>query len=148
MPSQLIRASLLALLIFLVSCAEWNLKRAAHHTQKAIDRGATIERDTTFIHGDTIINTYWKDSVLYVDRTITDTIYLDGIVSVVTKKDKRIARRDKRREDKFKYKLAKKEIKQKSKFWRGFFWGSLFMLIVVIVLYWAWKKFLRFFFRR
>jgi predicted membrane channel-forming protein YqfA (hemolysin III family) len=129
-------------LFYLYSCSpQWHIEKADKHKNKALKKGATITRDTTYVSGDTIVNTYWKDSILYVDRTITDTIYIDGEVRYVTKKDKRIARRKERKADRYKYKLQKQEIKadvKKAKrwslFWIGFTIGAALMFLLMILI--------------
>lgn len=132
----------LVLLFSLYSCGpQWHIEKADKHKNKALEKGAIFKTDT--IHGDrdTIVNTYWKDSILVVDRTITDTIYIQGEVLYITKKDKRIARRKEKRNDKYKYKLKKKElivekkkIKAWNKFWLGFVIGSIITFILMILI--------------
>lgn len=132
-------------LFFLYSCSTQRLlERADKLQERALNRGAVLTNDTTYVSGDTIINTYWKDSILYRDRTITDTIYIAGEVVYITNKDKRIARRDKKREDRHKYKIKKKELnveKAQAKGWDRFWWGLLIGLILGFVLAFLIRKY-------
>jgi len=39
-----------------------------------------VDRDTTYIQGELVIDTLWKDSIVYMDKwqTILDTLYVDS----------------------------------------------------------------------
>jgi len=140
-----------ALSVALLGCkAQYHIERAEKHREKALNKGAEFKADTTYVHGDTITTTYWKDSILYVDRKIVDTIFIKGEVVYITRKDKRIARKTKRLADKRQFKLQKQEnrleakVNKKRSWW--WLWYGLGILTTVLIKQ-LWNKYLRFFFR-
>lgn len=139
---------ILTLSSVLLSCkAQYHIERAEKHREKALKKGATFTNDTTYVYGDTIINTYWKDSIRVIEKIVTNTEYIEGEIRYITKKDKRIARRKERKADKYRFKLRKKEIQVEKKKSRWFVWlviGSIITLLIQFV----WKHYLRFYLRR
>ena len=103
-------------LFFLYSCGTQRLlERADKLTQKAIDKGAVIEKDTTYVLGDTIIDTVIKNDTVFVTKTVTNTEYIEGEIRYVTKKDKRRERRQQRKNDRRYYKVQKIETRLEGK---------------------------------
>ncbi len=98
------------------SCSpQYHVERAAHHKDKAISKGAVFTPDTVKIDGDTITISYFKNDTLFIEREIVRTVTLDGEVRYITKHDKRIEKREKRRFARRLHKQTLKTIKQDAK---------------------------------
>jgi hypothetical protein len=136
----------------LLACsAQRHIQKAEKHKAKAIAKGAVFTPDTIQGDRDTTIITYWKDSILHIDRTITDTVYLEGEVRYITRKDKRKEKREEKKEQKRKEKIEddQREHEQKvekitarREHKKGLGWGwviASWLLIFVIGFILGWK---------
>lgn len=142
---------LTALYIFSGCNPQWHIERADTHVKKAEKKGAVITNDTTYIYGDTIITSYYRDSIQVVEKIITNTVFVEGEVRYITRKDKRREYRDSRKRRKHDFRLKKQEIKAEVKkarrwslFWIGLITGSLLTIILKLL----WNKYLKFFIRK
>lgn len=70
--------------------SERHLKRMEHHRIKAVEKGATIHRDTdTIFKHDTTTVTYTRNDTTFVEKTITETITIQGQAHYITKWDRK-----------------------------------------------------------
>jgi hypothetical protein len=125
----------------LLSCkAQYHIERAEKHREKALNKGAIFNKDTIHVFSDTVTNTYWKDSIRYIDREIIKTVFVDGDIKYVTKKDKRVERRDRRKNEKRYFKLEKQanrleakteRVKERSERKRSWWWFWLLLGIFI-----------------
>lgn len=144
--------SLLTAFIFILGCTpQFHIERASKHKEKAIKKGAVFTADTIKVNGDTTTITYFKDSIQYIETTITEYITLEGEVRYITKKDKRVDNRERKREAKREFRLRKQGIKaevKKANRWHLFWFGVIVGSVIVILLKLLWNRYLRFFIRR
>ena len=139
---------ILSVFTALLSCkAQYHIQQAEKHREKALKKGAAFNSDTTYVFGDTIINTYWKDSIRVIEKTITNTEYIEGEIRYITKKDKRVERRNNKLEKKREFKLRKQEIKTERKRSLWFIWFILGVISTLLIKQ-LYNKYFRFYLRR
>lgn len=131
-----------ALVLFsLFSCknAQRYVEKSEKFKNKAIELGATFSSDTTYIHGDTIVNTYTQNDTVFVVQTITDTIQLDGEIRYVTRWEKRQEKKEKKKQDKIekderehnqKVEIIEARRKHKKGVWSGWVWISAILAFI------------------
>ena len=124
------------LLFLLTSCTAYqHLKKAEKHTQKAIAKGATIEKDTLQIAiSDTVTHVDTLDNYIRVTKTIRDTLYIQGNTTYIAKSKVEVRQEQKTERKKIKEenKTQRKQVKQKRKesFFYKFTRMSLFFIIL------------------
>lgn len=136
------------LLFLLTSCTAYqHLKKAEKHTQKAIAKGATIEKDTLQIAtSDTVTDVDTLDNYIRVTKTIRDTLYIQGNTTYIAKSKVEVRQEQKTERKKIKEenKTQRKQVKQKRKesFFYKFRSMSLFFIILgaLILGYKLYKK--------
>ena len=126
---------------------QWHLERSSQHVKKAIDKGAIISKDTVYVSGDTITNSYIKNDTVYITNTIKEVKFLQGEVRYITKKDKRVERKRERRKEKYDFKLRKQEIKTERKRSLWFIWFILGVISTLLIKQ-LYNKYFRFYLRR
>ena len=131
------------LLFLLTSCTAYqHLRKAEKHTQKAIEKGATMERDTLRIAiSDTVTDIDTIDNYIRITKTIRDTLYIKGNTTYIAKSraEARQEQRTERKQIKQDAKTERKAIKQRAKTDRkskkkGFFHKLGSMLFILIIL--------------
>lgn len=124
------------LLFLLTSCTAYqHLKKAEKHTQKAIEKGATIERDTLRIAiSDTVTNIDTLDNYIRITKTIRDTLYIQGNTTYIAKSRTEVRQEQKteRKRIKEENKTQRKQVKQKRK--ESFFYKFRSMFLFFIIL--------------
>jgi len=107
------------LLFLLTSCTAYqHLKKAEKHTQKAIAKGATIEKDTLQIAtSDTVTDVDTLDNYIRVTKTIRDTLYIQGNTTYIAKSRTEVRQEQKTERTKIRQdaKTERKEVKAKAK---------------------------------
>jgi len=107
------------ILLTLISCApQFNINRAKHHQQKAIDKGAvlTTSTDTLYVNDTTIVETISTiNDTVYIESvktiTVEKIVYQKGEIRYITKKDKRIEKRQAKVDSKREFKLDIAKVK-------------------------------------
>lgn len=125
---RLFLASLSALLIFSGCSPQWHINKAEKHTEKAIEKGAEFNSDTLYVRDTTIVS-YYKNDTVFIEKTVTNKVYVKGDVRYISKSDKRRERRDLRVQQKRDFKLQKIGTRRQGKRSYWFVW-----LVVGIVL--------------
>lgn len=124
------------LLFLLTSCTAYqHLKKAEKHTQKAIAKGATIQRDTLQIAtSDTVTDVDTLDNYIRVTKTIRDTLYIQGNTTYIAKSKVEVRQEQKTERKKIKEenKTQRKQVKQKRK--ESFFYKFRSMSLFFIIL--------------
>ena len=124
------------LLFLLTSCTAYqHLKKAEKHTQKAIAKGATIQRDTTYVNTtDTTYQIDTLDNYIRVTKTIRDTLYIQGNTTYIAKSrtEARQEQKTERKKIKEENKTQRKQVKQKRK--ESFFYKFRSMLFILLIL--------------
>lgn len=124
------------LLFLLTSCTAYqHLKKAEKHTQKAIAKGATIQRDTLRIAiSDTVTDIDTLDNYIRVTKTIRDTLYIQGNTTYIAKSRTEVRQEQKTERKKIKEenKTQRKQVKQKRK--ESFFYKFRSMSLFFIIL--------------
>ena len=124
------------LLFLLTSCTAYqHLKKAEKHTQKAIAKGATIEKDTLQIAtSDTVTDVDTLDNYIRVTKTIRDTLYIQGNTTYIAKSKVEVRQEQKTERKKIKEenKTQRKQVKQKRK--ESFFYKFRSMSLFFIIL--------------
>lgn len=124
------------LLFLLTSCTAYqHLKKAEKHTQKAIEKGATIKRDTLQIAiSDTVTDVDTLDNYIRVTKTIRDTLYIQGNTTYIAKSKVEVRQEQKTERKKIKEenKTQRKQVKQKRK--ESFFYKFRSMSLFFIIL--------------
>jgi hypothetical protein len=140
----------IVLFFLLYSCSpQWHIQKSEKHKEKAINKGAILTNDTTYVFGDTIIDTHIKNDTVFITKTVTKTEFIEGEIRYITKKDKRIERRQIKKRDNRDFKLAKKELgvekvkarKSGQKWWDRYWLGFLTCLVIVSVIYYLYRRF-------
>jgi len=84
--SKLIGAFLSVLIIASGCNAPYHVKKARKHTQKALEKGVVIPKDTlTVTKTDTLIETYTKNDSIFTVIRITDTVTLEPTIEIQTR---------------------------------------------------------------
>ena len=124
------------LLFLLTSCTAYqHLKKAEKHTQKAIEKGATIKRDTLRIAiSDTVTDIDTIDNYIRITKTIRDTLYIQGNTTYIAKSKTEVRQEQKteRKRIKEENKTKRKQVKQKRK--ESFFYKFRSMFLFFIIL--------------
>ena len=124
------------LLFLLTSCTAYqHLKKAEKHTQKAIAKGATIKKDTTYVNTtDTTYQIDTLDNYIKVTKTIRDTLYIQGNTTYIAKSRTEVRQEQKTERKKIKEenKTQRKQVKQKRK--ESFFYKFRSMFLFFIIL--------------
>lgn len=124
------------LLFLLTSCTAYqHLKKAEKHTQRAIAKGATIQRDTLQIAtSDTVTDVDTLDNYIRVTKTIRDTLYIQGNTTYIAKSKVEVRQEQKTERKKIKEenKTQRKQVKQKRK--ESFFYKFRSMSLFFIIL--------------
>jgi len=78
---------ILTALIILSGCTpSFHVKKARKHTQKALEKGVVIPKDTlTVTKTDTLIETYTKNDSIFTVIRITDTVTLEPTIEIQTR---------------------------------------------------------------
>ena len=78
---------ILTALIILSGCnAPYHVKKARKHTQKALEKGVVIPKDTlTVTKTDTLIETFTKNDSIFTVIRITDTVTLEPTIEIQTR---------------------------------------------------------------
>jgi hypothetical protein len=139
------------ILLFLTSCSsQFHINKARKHTEKAIDKGAvfTASNDTLYVN-DTITTEriIKRGDTVYIERikTIEKIVTRNGEIRYISKKDKRVEVRVKKKAIKREYKLNRSKEKTKrveSRISKRKYikWFILFILAVIITLFIYEKK--------
>lgn len=124
------------LLFLLTSCTAYqHLRKAEKHTQKAIEKGATIKRDTLRIAiSDTVTEIDTLDNYIRITKTIRDTLYIQGNTTYIAKSRTEVRQEQKteRKRIKEENKTKRKQVKQKRK--ESFFYKFRSMFLFFIIL--------------
>ena len=142
---------LFIVLLTLVSCSpQFHINTASKHTSKAIDKGAvfTASNDTLYVN-DTITTEriIKRGDTVYIERikTIEKIVTRNGEIRYISKKDKRVEVRVKKKAIKREYKLNRSKEKTKrveSRISKRKYikWFILFILAAIITLFIYEKK--------
>ena len=111
---------LLVCLVFVGCAVPYHMKQAQKHQNKAVSKGATIERDTiakTITKSDTITNIDTLNNTITITHTIRDTVYLEGSTQYIykTRTEVRQEGKTERKKAKFKNNHDKKKLRIESK---------------------------------
>jgi len=109
---------LAAYLVFVGCSASHHLKRAQKQQNKAILKGATIDRDTIIkTKSDTITKIDTLNNTITITHTIKDTVFLEGSTKYVYKSrvEARQEQKTERKKAKYNLKENKKKLKQDAK---------------------------------
>ena len=128
---------ILSLLAGLFSCSGYyHIKKAEKHTQKAINKGITPTRDTTYlVTSDTLTEIDTIDNYIRITQTIRDTVYIEGKTVYVAKSRAEVRQEQKtertkiRQEAKTERKANKQAEKTKRKEKKRRVWWWLWLLI-------------------
>ena len=128
------------ILLFLTSCSsQFHINKARKHTGKAIDKGAVFTASNDTITTERIIK---RGDTVYIERikTIEKIVTRNGEIRYISKKDKRVEVRVKKKAIKREYKLNRSKEKTKrveSRISKRKYikWFILFILAVIITLF-------------
>lgn len=141
--------TIIALLLGLFSCTGYyHLKKANKHAIKAVQKGAVVKKDTTYLTiSDTLTEVDTIDNYIRITQRIKDTVYIQGNTTYIAKsrtevrQEQRTERKQikqeqktERAKEKQKTKQVKKAAKKRSLF---AFLVSLFIIGMLLVLVFA-----------
>lgn len=141
-------------LFALYSCSGYyHIKQAEKHTQKALNKGVTVERDTTYLtKSDTLTEIDTVDNYIKITKTIKDTVYLEGKTVYIAKsrtqvrqeeKTKRVEVRNETKREKVKQKQTTKREKNKTRsknyWWLWMLFGGGIVLASQIAIRKVWR---------
>ena len=110
---------ILSLFYGLFSCsAYYHTKQAEKHTQKALNKGATLTRDTTYVTiSDTLTEIDTVDNYIRVTRTIRDTVKQEckNVYIAKSRTEVRQENRTERKRIKQENKTERETVKQQAK---------------------------------
>ena len=133
---------ILTALTILVGCnAPYHVKKARKHTQKALEKGVVIPKDTvTITSTDTITEILTLNDTTYITKTVTKNITLEPIVEYKTRWQTKIEYKERIKYIKEETKQEKEKTKQvkaenkKSNWWKWLLLGIVVGYLINVIL--------------